>query len=250
MATSGTVTNFQPNRTAIIRAAALNVSAIAAGVPITDAMTEDFSHLLNGIIAEWSTKGIKVWTTKEGILFPVSEQGVYTIGHATAAQNDHCCDADDLVETQLATAAIDGDTTITVDDDEGIEDGDFIGVMLDSGDFFWTTVNGAPAANVVTLDDALTDDAAEEAKVFAYTTNISKPIRVTEARRKAISDGRRIPFVRMYARKDFLELPDSRTPGVPYAPWYNRQMAAGYLNLLPPPANPAIPIMTRAPPLA
>lgn len=238
MATSGTVTAFSATRSSILRAAALNVSAVSTGVAMTAEKTSDFSDVLNGIIAEWSVTGIKVWTTKEGILFPVSERGVYTIGHATAAQNDHCCDASDMVKTTLATAAATGATTITVDDDEGIEDGNQIGIFLDDGDFFWTTVDGTPASNVVTLDDALTGAAAADQQVYAYGANISKPIRIIDARRVAISDGRRIPFPKMYARRDFMELPDAITPGMPYAPWYNRQMDAGYLNLIPPPANP------------
>ena len=49
-----------------------------------------------------------------------------------------------------------------------------IGVLLDSGAFQWTTINGAPSGAVVTLTATLTGAASSGARVFAYT---SKPLR-------------------------------------------------------------------------
>lgn len=238
MATSGTVTNFSPTRTEIITQAALDNGAATAGIAMSSEAMSNFNFMLNAMLAQWSVMGIKVWTVKEAILFPTSGQRRYTIGHATDANNAYCADASDLVETALAVAGVATDTTITVDSDTGIEDNDKIAIFLDSGDFHFTTVNGAPAADVVTIDDALPSAAAVDAKVYAFTSNISKPIRITDARRVAISDGRRVPFVNMYARRDFMELPDPVSTGTPYAPYYDRQTVAGYLDLIPPPAAP------------
>jgi len=57
--------------------------------------------------------------------------------------------------TQVAVAGVATDTSIEVDDDAGFGDGDFIGIELDDGTQHQTTVNGAPAANIITFDDAL-----------------------------------------------------------------------------------------------
>lgn len=238
MTTSGTVTSFNPNRTALIRAAALDVGAVAANVEMQATQAADFNFILNAMVAEWSVRGIKVWTVKEAVLFPVSEQSLYTIGHGTDTENDHCCDARTMVAATLAADVAAAATSFTLEDATGITDGWQIGVMLESGDFHWSTVNGTPVGDVVTVDDALPSTAVDGDRVFCYPANIDKPIRITEARRIDINTLRRTPFIRMYARKDFMELPDPVTSGTPYAPWYDRQIAAGYLNLLPPPVSP------------
>jgi len=55
----------------------------------------------------------------------------------------------------LTVAAVATDTTITVSRADYIDSGDLIYVLLDSGEYHCTTVNGAPAGNVVTLTDAI-----------------------------------------------------------------------------------------------
>ena len=236
MSTSGTVTAFTVTRNELIRQAALDVGAIAAGVPLNATQLNDFVFLLNSMIAEWSTRGIKVWTVKEALLFPVSGQRRYKIGGTTG--NAHCCDGDVVVKTTLAADAAAAATALTVTSDDGITDGWQVGIMLESGDFHWSTVSGAPAGDVVTIAGGLASSAVSGAALYAYPADIEKPIRITEARRVAVSDGRRVPFVRMYAHKDFMELPDADSTGAPYAPYYDRQLDAGYLSLIPPPANP------------
>lgn len=240
MTTSGTVTAFNPNRSEILRQAALHVGAVSANVPMNATQESDFTFLLNSMIVEWATRGIKVWTVQEAILFPVSGQRDYTIGHATTSLNAHCCDARRMVTTTLSADEAAGQTTLSVTSDDGITDAWQIGVMLESGDFHWSTVDGTPAGDVVAIDDALPSAAVAGARVFVYPSNIEKPLRITEARRVEIASLRRVPFVRMYARKDFMELPDADTDGVPYAPYYDRQIVAGYLSFIPPPVAPLV----------
>lgn len=62
--------------------------------------------------------------------------------------------------TTLSVAASATDTSITVVDASGFADGDYIGILLDDGTEDKTTVNGAPAGNVITLTDAITGAAA------------------------------------------------------------------------------------------
>ncbi len=66
----------------------------------------------------------------------------------------------DGVDTTLSVAAVATDLTIDVVSDTGFSDGDFIGIILDDGTQHKTTVDGAPAANVITLDDAIPSAAA------------------------------------------------------------------------------------------
>lgn len=66
----------------------------------------------------------------------------------------------DGTATTVAVAGVATNTTIKVVDDTGFGDGDFIAIELDDGTQHQTTINGAPAANVITLDDALPSSSA------------------------------------------------------------------------------------------
>ena len=57
--------------------------------------------------------------------------------------------------TTLSSNASQNDTDIDVTDDSGFSDGDNICIKLDSGSQHCTTVDGAPAANTITLTDAM-----------------------------------------------------------------------------------------------
>jgi hypothetical protein len=71
------------------------------------------------------------------------------------------------VDTTLSSGAASSASTVTVASASGIASGDVIGVLLDSGATHWTTVNGAPASNVITLAVALPSAAASGKAVVA-----------------------------------------------------------------------------------
>lgn len=56
---------------------------------------------------------------------------------------------------KLTVAAVAGDTTITVTSASYMTSGDLLYVLKDDGEYFWTTINGAPVGNVVTMTDAI-----------------------------------------------------------------------------------------------
>lgn len=65
--------------------------------------------------------------------------------------------------TTVNGAEATGQTVITVTDATGIANGDIVTVLLDSGAYHHTTVNGAPAGNNVTITDALPSGATNTA---------------------------------------------------------------------------------------
>lgn len=80
-----------------------------------------------------------------------------------------------LTQIEIATS-----TTLHVVNDGGILSGDIISVVDDNGDLFWTTVNGSPAGNVVTITDALTTGAPNGAAVFATAQGVGQVTAVTD----------------------------------------------------------------------
>jgi hypothetical protein len=128
------------------------------------------------MVKAWQSEGIGLWKNVEASLFQSYEGNSYDIGPT----GDHCSAL--AYKTEIASVASSGASTITVDSDDNITNGDYIGIELDDKSLQWTTVNGVPAANVVTLTDALTDDVAVNNHVYNYTNKIQRPIEIVEAR--------------------------------------------------------------------
>lgn len=69
------------------------------------------------------------------------------------------------LDTATTQAEVSGATTVTLSAVAGITTGDIIGINQDDRTTHWTTVNGAPVGNVVTLTAALTANAASGSRV-------------------------------------------------------------------------------------
>lgn len=225
MATSGS-TDFSATRTDLIRQAALKLHAIDINETMSSQMVSDFSFALNAMVKRWSAKGVHVWTTREATLFPQPAQIKYALA---TSSTDHCTES--YVATTLSAAEAAGQTALSVTDDDGISNADYIGIVLDAGSIHWSTVSGAPAGDVVTIADALPTAAAAAQPVFAYTTKIVRPLRIVDARRYNIAGARETPIAPMMARLDYQSLPNKTQAGIVNQCFYDPQLATGYLYL-------------------
>ena len=79
MATSGTTT-FSVTRNNIIEASLRLLGVLEEGAQPTAQAIESASLVLNMMLKDWMTDGIKLWTTHEIILPLVNNQTTYTIG--------------------------------------------------------------------------------------------------------------------------------------------------------------------------
>ena len=83
--------------------------------------------------------------------------------------------------TAVKTGASKDDLTIDVDSISGIADDDGIGITLDDGTVQWTTVNGTPSGNTVTLAEDLDGDAAAGNVVYIPGDDFLSANEVTQA---------------------------------------------------------------------
>lgn len=228
MSTSGTTT-WTLNRNEIIKAALRRLRKINPAVSSMNAQdVEDCSEALNLMIKEWATDSVLLWLNEEICLFQQYNTQFYELGPS----GDNCALLSDSFKTQIATAASSGGSTITVDDDDDIDDGDYIGIELDDGTIQYTTVNGTPAANVVTLTAALTDDAAVDNWVFTYTNKVSRPLKILEARVRDTDDVD-TPLEIIEDRKRFLSQTDKETQGRVLELHYTPKITDGQLYVWP-----------------
>lgn len=233
MATSGTVT-FGRNRDQLIRSAFRKIGVFESGETPDAESVNDASDALNAMVKHWQAKGINIWTTQEAILFPQLGQNTFTLA---SNSSDHATES--YSETVLTADALSGATAITVGSVSGIASTYNIGVQVDDGTLHWTTVNGAPVGNVVTLTVGLDDSAAAGNLVVVYQTKLVRPLKIISARRYNFESGIDVPLFEM-DRVEYMEMPNKGDASTVNSFYYDRKggrSASGLLYLWPAPAT-------------
>lgn len=204
MSTSGTTT-FNFNRDQIIKAAARKIGAIASGETPDATTIQDFSDGLNIIVKAWNATGLHIWTETEATLFLQPDQISYSLGGTDNATETYTA-------TTLSAAVAIGIGTISVASATGIVTAYNIGVVLDTGSIFWTTVNGTPIGTTVILTAALTGTAAAGNAVYVYQMKIVRPLRVLSARRYNFTSALDTQM-NVFSRIDYRNQPNKTTRG-------------------------------------
>jgi len=173
----------------------------------------------------WQAANVGLWLHQTATLPLAAAAQSYNLGPTGA----NCSTL--MGEAALAVAAVTADLTITVDDDTGITNGQYIGIEQDDDTIHWTTVNGVPVANVVTLTAGMVEDAAIGSVVYFYTNKISRPLSIVEARISDV-DGNETPLT-VLSRNEYLTLPLKSAEGRTNSYYYDPQLTNGILSVWP-----------------
>lgn len=224
MATSGSY-DYSMTRSDVIAAAlrkcGLNTTSNA-----------DYSHAataLNIMIKHWVMRGFNLWATKEIALFLEPGTQFYTVGPSGSNA------AYTFVEAEVGTAYAAG-TTLVLDSTTGMTAADNIGVELDSGTMQWRTIVSVDSSTQVTISSALSSAAAAGNVVYTYTSKPQRPIDIMNARHYI--DDRETP-VTVSSRKDYYELTNKTTEGVPVHVYYQPTLTNGTVYVWPTASDPA-----------
>lgn len=193
------------------------LQSLGDGEPFGGNMLGRAKRTLNLMLKSWEAGGSFLWITKQGTLFPVVGQHIYDFATANLSNT--------WFETQIATAASSGASTITVDSDSNIQNSDKIQVLLDDNTAQWTTVNGAPAANVVTLTDVLTGDVAVDAFVRNYRDTFAPVSRIIDVRRRDSATSE-IPII-FESKEEYFNQVNKESPGSAIQAYYSRTLPFG-----------------------
>lgn len=227
MATSGSI-NYNLTRNDIITEALELAGVVDIGATIEARYITTCARTLEILIKGWQSEGVYFWKSRDFVVFPQYQTASFDLG----STGDHACLYSDLIKTEIATAADSSDSTIDVDDDTGIADGDAIGIELDGGTIQWTTVNGTPSSDTITLTTALTDDVAVDNHVYTYTTILNRPLWINEHGRLYRNDNSESPFT-LTSRNEYNDISIKSTDGVPNQGWYDPQLTNGKLYIWP-----------------
>lgn len=226
MATSGSI-NFTLTRDNLITLALQDIGVLRdGGTPTSDQVTY-CSYKLNMLIKHWEMKNLHVWSTAEASMFLTSGVNKYTLSGSTANSA-----GDNTIKTTLSAAA--SSTSWTCTTVTGMNVSDNIGIVLDSGSLYWTTITAInTTTKIVTVNTAASSAASSGAVVYAYTSTATKPLRILSVRHSDSAGNERI--VQMKGRDDFMSIPVKSSPGPVNACFYTQGRDAGtmYVYLTP-----------------
>ena len=231
MTTSG-VNSWNPVVTDIVTQALAQMGVIDEDEIPTGGMMTKGIWQLNAIVTAAQATGAHVWTEEEAILFLQPNQVRYEIGGPET--NGDTSDANAWTQLTLSANAAQGAGSITVASAAGITSGQNIGVILDDGTTQWTTVNGAPSGNVITLAAVLTGSASSGNYAMAYTSAISRPLKVPAARLLYLNGLNEVPM-KVMSRQEYMDTPNKLSPGTPTQFFYTPQVDRGILYCWPAP---------------
>lgn len=247
MAVSGTVT-YRNTRDEIIKGALRLVGAYdpenTSGP--TAGQISNASEALNQLLKFWETQGLHLWERRYGVIFPQYQQSQFVLGSPGPA-GDHACLSTPLgtgfVQTTLSADAASGDSTVSVTSISSsgtvgtpaisMANGYYIGIQLDSGELYWTTVSGAPSGTTVTLAVALTGAASSGNTVYSYQTKLIRPTRIKDAFLRQVANGNDVPCM-IIAREVYNRFGGKTTSfGTPVQIYYDPQRDTGNVYLYP-----------------
>lgn len=230
MATSGTF-SWNLNTAQIINGALRILSAIQSGETPPADEYEDALAALNGLTKFWQASGIHVWSEIDCMLFLQPSQPRYEIG--TSVYGAHSCPTIGFAQTELTADAAASDTSIVVGSSFNFGVGYPVGIWLDAGTTFWSTVASVTGTTIF-LTSALPSAAASGAIVVNYQTDLIRPLKVLAARRYqfAASDATPIEIpMAIMSRIDYANLPNKTVPGTPTQFFYDPSLTDGLQSL-------------------
>lgn len=179
MATSGTY-SFSVNRDQIIRMAMLFIGKLDETEVPTAQEVIDCALVLNMLVKQWQGRGdfapgLKVWTRRRGHLMLSYTTGQYSVGPTAIGWTTG------LLPSTVAVNAVGGSGSLTVVNAAGMTAGMNIGIELDAGPLFWTTLTGNPVGNVCGLAQSLPSSSSAGSMVYAYQTAAQQPLKIEAA---------------------------------------------------------------------
>lgn len=212
MGTSGSV-NFTVNRNELIKDALIDIGRASAEDSVPPAVNEHANRSLNMLLKAYQSKGMQLWKLKRLTLFLEKDKYEYSLGPTgdnITQEWDHTTN-----KTEIRTAAVATDTVIDIDSNSNMIDGDYIGIELDDGSMYWTTIVSS-TSTTVTITDAIEtgDTVAIDRDVYFYTTKAERPLMIVPDQIwiKLVSDGSTRPIT-LISREEFWRLSNKDSDG-------------------------------------
>lgn len=228
MTVTGTNT-FTRNKNQVIELSYGCIGALSEGQELTNFQITRASELLNLMLKSWMAKGYRLWKQSRGYLFVEPSVNEYILDGVTANATEN------YNATTLTVDAASGASTITVASTTGFVSGYNVGVVLNDNSIFWTTQNGAPVGNVITLTDVLPSEASQNNAVYVYQTKLGKLENIMNAQAQ-LNSTTKIPL-QINSRDTYDSFSIPSLTGIQNKLYYNKLLDKGIIRLFPTPST-------------
>lgn len=228
MATSGSY-DYSVTASDILTEALEQAGILASAETIDSNDSTSCLRTLNMMVKQWSgnfdfAPGIKVFSRKHGYMFLQKSQGSYSIGPS----GDNASLA--YVSTTMRIAGSASATTLEITSSTGMTAADKIGIELDSGSIYWTTITTVTDSDTIVIPaSGLSGAAAAGNRIFAYTTKLIRPLYIENAVLRDTDgvDSTIYPMTSNY----YENIPVKTTDGTPQYYKYDNTLTNGTLYL-------------------
>ncbi|MFA5695924.1 MAG: hypothetical protein WC917_00460 [Bacilli bacterium] len=225
MTTSNT-TDFSITADDCIQAALEDINVIGEGDSVSAYDYGIAKNRLNLMLKGWQNQAEHLWVRQKVVLFLQTNQPSYEISLTSA---DHFT-ADTIRTTTTTANAILGATTLAVTSSAGFLVNDYIGIQLDAGTMFWSTVANVPTGTSIQINNALPSVASSGVYVFGYTNKITNVFNAYSATRRLISSNIDVPLLYV-SYTDYTNMPNKFSLGTPNMWSYDRQTDKFVINI-------------------
>lgn len=104
--------------------------------------------------------------------------------------------------------------------------GDHIGIRLDDGSRFWSTIDDILSSTELIITDPLPSEAATGNSVFVFDEFIDRPLRIYNGRTQTFGDDNEIP-VDDWSRQEYMQQPLKSSQGIPVNQYYTPELDLG-----------------------
>ena len=194
-------------------------------VPVDANKLQSLRRTLNLKVKAGQAAGLQLHTYRDAFLFLEDGEDAYLLGPT----GDNATES--YVKTTLSTDEAISSTSIGLTSITGISSADKIGIELDDGTLHWDVVNGAPGAGVATLTTGLASAATAGNYVFAYTTKIQRPLKISDVFVRDVNNND--TPIELVSISDYRALSGKFSVGNPVQATYDPQLTNGRLLLWP-----------------
>lgn len=217
MPSSGS-TNFSINRDDLCKSALRLINVIADGETPSASLIVNTAQALDMMVKNMD--GIQTFLLRRATVFLQNSKTSYSLGptgsHATVSYSS----------TTIRLAAAAAATTLEVTTTSGMTAGDYIGIILTSGNVHWTTISSVTDSDTVVITTGLVTAASVGKNVYWYTTKIPRPLRILNAFMRVNSDD----YVMSLSTKDrYWDMPRKTWAGRPTSVYYENTDPNGTL---------------------
>lgn len=212
----------------IIKKALRLIRVLDRNQPLQDDDRNDALEAFNQMILHLQSHYNNLWTMKQAVVLMEQGKQFYKCGQG----GDRVVSRDDLRTQTTSVAALTGATTVNLSSTVTVQVNDTIGVLLESGSFFWTTAVSSSAGASVSLAAGLPSNSAAGSRVYIYTDIIDRPLRILNAQSAWSITDAEIPLD-SFSRQEYFDQPDKTTQGQTSNYYYSPQLTAGELYVWP-----------------